>query len=79
MNIIYIYIHVHLHGPRTVKLTILFTSINLGIMVSASRKESGDDSSSYGNLILIVGAVIIVNCGFQGLLDLQNHLHNPFG
>ena len=62
-----------------VKLTVLFNAMLMGTCLVDSDKESGLLSTNPALVIMLAVLVVLLNCGFQGLLDLQPQLQNPFG
>mmetsp|Transcript_19497 Transcript_19497/g.38624 ORF Transcript_19497/g.38624 Transcript_19497/m.38624 type:complete len:453 (+) Transcript_19497:108-1466(+) len=57
-----------------VKTTLLFSTLDIGITASTHGK-----GTSITNYVFLFICVMTLNCGYQGLMDLHIHLHNPFG
>ena len=64
-----------------VKLTVISNSCYFGTLLVYDDHDS-EKRAVYerpGMVALLIIFVIFLNCGFQGLLDLQPSLQNPFG
>jgi hypothetical protein len=66
-----------------VKLTVIFNAMLMGTCLVGAVHDDDDDVEGLQKnpilLVMVVTLVILLNCGFQGLLDLQPLLQNPFG
>ena len=64
-----------------VKLTVISNSCYFGTLLVYDDHDSEKRAvyESPGMVALLIIFVIFLNCGFQGLLDLQPNLQNPFG